>query len=181
MIDWTWITASGKELLMVLISGLGIYVTLLLLTRLSGLRSFSKMSSFDFAITIAFGSVIASTLLTKSPSLVSGCFGLAVLFLIQYIVSRSRRLAAFVESIVDNEPMLLMAGDRILDENLTRARVTNDDLNSHLRVAGITHPKQVFAVVMESTGDVAVLKNSDEVDRSLFAGVRGSEQLTFDS
>ncbi|WP_202617428.1 DUF421 domain-containing protein [Roseimaritima sediminicola] len=166
---------------MVLLSGLGIYVTLLLLTRLSGLRSFSKMSSFDFAITIAFGSVIASTLLTKSPSLAAGCFGLAVLFLIQFIVSRSRRLAGFVEAVVDNEPMLLMAGERILEDNLTRARVTNKDLLSHLRIAGVTHPKQVFAVVMESTGDVAVLKNSDQIDPSLFAGVRGSEQLNYDA
>ncbi|GIV58149.1 MAG: hypothetical protein KatS3mg042_1062 [Rhodothermaceae bacterium] len=99
MIDERWITTTGTDLLMVLLSGLGIYVVLLALTRLMGLRSFAKMSSFDFAITVAFGSVIASTLLTPSPSLLNGAFGLAVLFGIQYLISHVRRRAGVVEQL----------------------------------------------------------------------------------
>lgn len=53
----------------IVLSTIGIYVAIIIFTRINGLRTFSKMSSFDFAVTVAIGSVIASTAATKGPSL----------------------------------------------------------------------------------------------------------------
>lgn len=177
MIHWNWIIATSSELLMVLLSGVGIFVVLLIFTRLAGLRSFSKMSSFDFSITVAFGSVIATTILNKNPSLIIGTFAIALLFGIQYSVSKCRRLSRLIERLVDNEPLPLVARDDVLSENLSTVRMTEDDLRSKLRGAGITHPNQVLAAVMETTGDVSVLKLGDEVDLALFVNVRDAEKL----
>ena len=178
MFDWSWVRTTGTTLLMVLASGVGIYCALLLLTRLTGLRSFAKMSSFDFAITVAFGSVIASTLLAPTPSLATGAFGLAVLYGIQYLVSKTRRAIPFVSRAVDNRPLLVMAGETVLSEHLDEARMTADDLRSKLRFAGVAHPRQVLAVVFETTGDVSVIKAGDDADPWLFEGVRGAEHLS---
>src|SRR6056297_2426640 len=179
MINWNWITGTGTGLLMVLLSGLGIYLALLLFTRLSGLRSFSKMSGFDFAITVAFGSVIASTILAKDPTLLLGAFAMVVLYGIQYAVSKARRLRSGIEHLVDNKPLLVMAGAEVLSDHLDQARMTEDDLRSKLRRAGVTHPNQVLAVVIETTGDVSVVRKIDEVDPWMFEGVRGAEALPF--
>jgi uncharacterized membrane protein YcaP (DUF421 family) len=162
---------------MILLTGVGIYAALLLLTRLTGLRSFSKMSSFDFAITVALGSIIASTLLAKTPSLLAGAFGLAVLYGIQWAVSKLRRVTSPVERLVDNEPLLIMAGERVLSEHLDAARMTEDDLRSKLRSEGVAHPEQVLAVVFETTGDVSVIQRSDKASSWAFEGVRGAEHL----
>lgn len=180
IIDWSWITTTGSALLMIFVTALGLYCFLLLCVRLAGLRSFAKMSSFDFAITVAMGSLIAATLLTKSPPLLHGIAALVALFGIQYLVSWLRRHTSFMSSLVDNEPILLMAGTDVISENLDRARLTVGDLNSHLRQAGIIHPEQVLAVVMETTGDISVLKtgnNNFALDTSLFADVRDGEEL----
>lgn len=177
MIDWSWITTTGTTLLMVLLSTLGIYAALLFLTRLAGLRSFSSMSSFDFGITIAFGAVIASTVLTKDPPLLAGVTALLALFGIQYVVSKSRRFTRVVERLVDNQPLLVMAGAEVLSDNLDSARLSEEDLKSKLRLAGVTHRSQVLAVVFETTGDISVLKMSDEVDPWVFDGIRGAERL----
>ena len=177
MFDWSWISTSLSTLLMVGVSSVGIYVALLVLTRLTGLRSFAKMSSFDFAITVAFGSVLASTILAPSPSLATGAMGLASLFVIQYAVSRTRRHVEAVEDLVDNEPLLIMAGGRVMEDALDQARMTVDDLRSKLRLAGVAHPSQVFAVVFETSGDVSVVKSCDEADPWIFAAVRGAEHL----
>ena len=177
MPDSDWITSTATAIGMVLISGLSIYMVLLLFTRLSGLRSFAKMSSFDFAITVALGTVIASTLLTRDPPLLQGLAGLAVLYGIQYAVSKARRHTEWAKLIVDNRPLLVMAGAEVISEHLDRVRMTEEDLKSKLRMAGVTHPDQVLAVVFETTGDVSVMKVSDEVDYELFSGVRGAERL----
>lgn len=179
MFDWSWITTTGTSLLMILLSGLGIYLTLLLFTRLTGLRSFSKMSSFDFAITVAFGSIVATTLLTKNPPLIAGAFGLAVLFGIQYTVSNSRRFSAALEKLFDNKPLLIMAGEQVLSDHLDEARMTEEDLKYKLRAAGISSRQQVLAVILETTGDVSVVKKGDDISPWLFEGIRGAEHLTF--
>ncbi len=179
--NWDWITATWPALLGVLLSGLGAYLFLLLCVRLAGLRSFAKMSSFDFAITVAMGSLLATTIIARNPPLLQGIAGLVVLFGLQFTLSHLRRATSWVPRLVDNSPLLLMAGSEVISDNLDRARMTEDDLKSKLRMAGITHPEQVLAVVMETTGDVAVLKSSDAGDRGLdlelFSGVRGAERL----
>ncbi len=81
--DLSWLLTSNSAILMVIISSIGIYIVLILFTRISGVRSFSKMSSFDFATTVAIGSVIASTILTENPPLLQSIVALGSLFVLQ--------------------------------------------------------------------------------------------------
>ena len=178
--DWAWITTSLSASFMVVLKALGIYVTLVLFTRLAGLRSFSKMSSYDFAITVAFGSVLASAILTKNPPLVQSIVALAALFLLQYVVSLLRTRFDAMARAVDNGPVLIMAGSEILHDNLRAARMTEDDLYAKLREANVTRRNQVRAVVMESTGDVSVLHaeaDDPPLEADLLHGVRYADRL----
>jgi uncharacterized membrane protein YcaP (DUF421 family) len=174
--DFSWITTSWMSAWMVIVSTVGIYLILIAFTRMAGLRSFSKMSSFDFAITVAFGSIIASTILAKDPPLFQAVIGLGTLYIIQMIVANLRGSSTVMSGLVDNEPLLLMRGTEILEDNLKEAKVTHGDLRAKLREANATQLSQVKAVVMEATGDVAVLHNDDsnhEIDDELLKGVRG--------
>ena len=186
--DISWIITSPLNLLMVLVSTVGIYLALIFYTRVAGLRSFSKMSSFDFAMTVAVGSIIATTVLSSSVSLTEGVVGLAavyllqfsaallgILYLIQMGVAQLRGSSTIMSKIVDNEPLLLMRGSEIIDSNLRRAKVTHADLRAKLREANVTQLSQVKAVVMESTGDISVLHHSDAqhtLDRILLKDVQ---------
>ncbi len=179
MIDWTWISTDVVSLVMVTVSALGVYAALLISTRLSGLRSFSKMSGFDFAITVALGSLIATTIVSKTPSMLTGAFAIIVLYGLQWAISKGRKKTDFVERIVDNEPLLIMAGDEVLTEHLEKARMTVEDLKSKLRMAGIRDRKQLLAVVFETTGDVSVVQRGEPIDPWIFEGLRGGERLDF--
>ena len=89
-----------------------------------------------------------------------------------------RRRGRWVSRLVDNRPLLLMAGSRVIASHLDQARVTEADLYAKLRLAGITHREQLFAVVLETTGDVSVLKRGDHMELELLEGVRGLEHLS---
>lgn len=176
--DISWIVTSWTAIVMVVLSTLGIYIALILLTRVAGLRSFSKMSSFDFAITVAIGSIIASTILAKEPPLFQAIVALAVLYAVQMTVASLRGKATFMSKVMDNQPLLLMKGTKILEQNLKRAKVTREDLRAKLREANVTQLSQVRAVVMEATGDISVLHHKDEnhmLDSILLKEVRGWE------
>ena len=118
------------------------------------------MSSFDFAMTVAIGSIIATTILTKSVSLWEGIIGLLSVYILQLTVAMLRRFQ-FIQDTVDNSPLLLMDGKNILHENLRKARVAESDLRSKLREANVIKLEQVRAVVFECTGDISVLHTED--------------------
>lgn len=164
---------SMEAVLSVFLSAFGIYCTVILFTRIAGKRSFSKMSSFDFAMTIAIGSIIGSTLLLASVNLSTGIAGLASVYILHQLVAYLRRFPAF-GNIIENKPLFLMKGPQVLEDNLKRARVTKGDLRAKLREANITRLSQVKAVVFETTGDISVLhaQEDQEVEKWLLEDVR---------
>lgn len=148
---------------------------IILLTRLNGLRSFSKMSGFDFAITVATGSVLASTITSPSQTVLVGIGALASLFAVQAGISAVRARSDTFENALDNCPLLVMEDGRILEENLRRSGMTKGDLYGKLREANALDLTLVRAVVFESTGDVSVLHASgpdDTLSPELLEGVR---------
>ncbi|TKD62514.1 DUF421 domain-containing protein [Flavobacterium sp. ASW18X] len=156
LLKTTWESA-----LLILLTSIGIYLVTILLTRVVGKRSFSKMSSFDFAMTIAIGSVIATTILPLKVNLAEGFIGLLAIYVLQITLAHFRELP-LIQNLVDNKPLLLMDGTNIIYQNLKKAKVTESDLKAKLREANVTHLNQVKAVIFESTGDVSVLHKKDD-------------------
>lgn len=156
-----WLSADLGEVSMVLLTSAATYVAILCYTRVTGLRSFSKMSAADFAMTVAVGSLFASTISSPKPTLMIGLVAIGSLFFGQWLLAYGRRKSDRFSKMVDNQPLLLMHGSTILDENLSKAKVTRDDLFGKLREANALSYDEVIAVVFETTGDVSVLHSED--------------------
>lgn len=145
------------------------------LTRLNGLRSFSKMTSFDFALTVATGSIIAATVLNIDQHIWIGLMSLIAVFVVQAVISRIRYASDGFQKVTENEPLLLVENGTFLTANLTRSNVTKGDIYGKLREANALSMAQVRAVVLEPTGDISVLHcGSDEapLDAEILTGVR---------
>ncbi len=178
MLEWFYETPSG--LLFAAISAVVLYVILVFLARLVGLRSFSKMASVDFPITIAMGSLLAGVIISKDPPLLQGATALVALFALQWVVSWLRLHVKPIRSITTNQPVLLMVGSTVLEDNLKQTMITHDDLRSKLREANVLNTDQIRAVVLETTGDIAVLHSDREdepMDLDLLSDVDGYERL----
>lgn len=150
----------------------GIFIAVITYTRIAGLRSFSKMSGFDFAMTIAVGSLMATTAVMQ-VSFIEGMVALAVLYMLQVIIALLRRQKLF-KQIIDNQPTLLLRNGIFLHTNMQKARVTRSDILSKLREANVNNIKNVQAVILETTGDISVLHGRGVLDDTLLEGVVGS-------
>ncbi len=162
--DFSWLFGNTYSISSTILSTILIYLAVIVITRINGLRTFAKMSSFDFAITIAIGSLIASTMLSEKESVLQGIIGLALLIGLQAVIALIRKRSDAFEEAVTNTPVLLMKGEHIIRSNLKATRVTEADLYAKLREANVTQKKQVLAVVLETTGDISVLHTGAEND-----------------
>ena len=183
--DWqTWFSINWQQVVGIALSVIGFYFCLILFTRIVGLRSFSKLSSYDLAMTVGIGSILASTVLSKSTSLLQGVFAIGILFTLQAVLSIIRRKFKPFKALIDNQPIILMANGAYLYDNLKEAKLSENDIKQILRKNGIKSKSEVFAVIMETTADISVIKSSDtSPDWSLFDDIRDNEILvtTYDN
>jgi uncharacterized membrane protein YcaP (DUF421 family) len=163
--------STGTAVVVAVVSMVGVYLSVIVATRLAGPRSLAQMSAFDFVATVAVGSIIASVGLGSVP-LVDGLVAVVTLFALQFGVSTLRR-RHLLRGVVDNEPLLLVRDGELLEDHLRAARFTHEDLRSHLRRADVTDLATVRAVVLETTGDVSILTGEGDLD-SVLEGVRGT-------
>ena len=147
-------------------------VWVVLLVRVNGLRSFSKMTNFDFVMTIAIGSLLAGAAQSTGwPTFLQSVGAMVGLFAVQRVLARLRKMSAAFESAIQNEPIVLMRDGVLLQEALTSSRVARNDLTAKLREANVLDLGKVRAVVLETTGDISVL-HGDECADELLDGVR---------
>jgi uncharacterized membrane protein YcaP (DUF421 family) len=162
----------------VLLVGTLAYAALVLLLRVSGKRTLTKLNAFDLVVTVALGSTLATVLLSKSVALVEGVLALALLISLQYAIAwlsvRSPRFQAFVKA----EPTLLLHRGRFLERALQAERITREEILAALRATGAADVGEIAAVVLETDGSISVipeagardsgstLANLDRLDRS---------------
>lgn len=166
---------GATEALLIVVSAVGILGAVVVYTRVIGLRSFSKMSAFDFAVTVAVGSAMSSVALLGS-SLLAGIIAIGTLLGAQYVIARLRS-SWDVSSMVDNAPVVLMDGQRFLHDNLARSRVTEDDVRAKLREANAYNYEHVRGVILETTGDVSVIHGDGPLDLDIFRDVTDRDAL----
>ncbi len=143
-----------------------------LLVRVNGLRSFSKMTNFDFVMTVAIGSLLAgASQSTDWISFVQTILSMAMLFIVQFTTATIRKKSTTFESFMQNQPALLMKDGVILHAALKATRVAETDLIAKLREANVLDLTQVRAVVLETTGDISVI-HGDSCSVELLQGVR---------
>ncbi|KRW66103.1 hypothetical protein AO741_12755 [Pseudomonas sp. TTU2014-105ASC] len=167
--------SSGTMLIRTLVVGVLAYISLVLLLRLSGRRTLSKMNAFDLVVTVALGSTFATILLNRDVSLAEGVLALALLIGLQYAVTWSSVRAAWIRKLVTGEPALLFYRGGFLGDALRAARVTEDEVRAAVRSQGLAALDGIEAVVMETDGSFSVITDGPGDSRSTLAGVHVPE------
>lgn len=147
---------SWASLGKVLLSAALTYPLLILVLRLGGKRTLAKMNAFDFVVTVAIGSIVASTLLSTAP-VVDGVGAVAALVALQATVTWLSVRSDRFEALVKSEPTLVFHDGRYLDGPMRAERVTREEIRGAIRGAGHAGTDGVAAVVLESDGGFAVL------------------------
>ena len=133
------------------------YAALVIILRVSGKRTLSKLNAFDFIVTIAIGSTLASVITTKSLTLVEGLAALAVLVALQFLVTATSVRWAWINHAVKAEPTLLLRDGNALHDAMRRQRVTLDELEAAVRQAGGGALSEARAVFLETDGTLSAI------------------------
>ncbi|MBS8266696.1 DUF421 domain-containing protein [Mesobacillus boroniphilus] len=158
---------SWEAALRPLIIGLLAYSALVLLLRVSGKRTLSKMNAFDLIVTVALGSTLATTLLNKNIALVEGIAAFLILIALQYLVAWLSIRSSRFKKLIKSEPQLLFYRGNYLKEKIVKERVLEVEILQAARSSGINSMHQVEAVVLETDGTISVIKKTESETNTL--------------
>lgn len=160
---------TWSDILRTLLVGAAAYVTLLVLLRLTGKRTLSKLNAFDLVVTVALGSTLATILLSSEVSWAEGAAALALLVLLQLAVTWTTvRTGRGGRSVVTGSPTVLVRDGVLQAEALHAERVTVSEIRQALRQSGVGGLDQVASVVLETDGTMSVVTTSQAGDRWAF-------------
>lgn len=143
----------------VLLTGTAAYAFLVLALRSSGKRTLTKLNAFDLIVTVALGSTLASILTSKSLALAEGLLALALLVILQFVVTfLAVRWPAF-DGLIKSEPSVLLRDGRRIESVMKRERITEDELKSAVRKKGGQELTEAEVILLETDGSLtAILK-----------------------
>ncbi|MEM7689322.1 MAG: YetF domain-containing protein [Pseudomonadota bacterium] len=148
-------------------------IVVIVATRVIGLRSFSKMTAFDFISTVAIGSLMANAAgATKWESFLQDSFAILAILAFQAVLAMGRRRSSAFSRLIENDPIMLVENGQWNETALRRTRVAQSDIWAKLREANVFSIDNVQAVVLETTGDISVLHADETVDDKILTDVR---------
>ncbi len=162
-----------ESLIRTLVVGVPAYAALVVFLRISGRRTLSKMNAFDFVVTVALGSTLATVLLNKSVSLADGVAAFGLLIGLQFAVTWTSVRIQWVQKMVTGEPIMLLYRGAFLSRALRKARVTENEVRAAVRSAGVAQLESVDAVILETDGSFSVIEKVSDQGGSSLKGVKG--------
>lgn len=153
-------------LLRIFIVGVLAYAAVIVWLRVSGKRTLSKWNAFDFVVTIALGSTLASVITSKDVPLIEGVAALGLLIGLQFFITSLSVRFDWLKRIVKGKPALLLKNGEFLTSAMRRERVVEAEVLMAIRASGTAAVEAVEAVVLETDGSFSVIKKSPGGDDS---------------
>ena len=161
----TWFGSTWSTVGFIVVSTMATYASAVVCVRLAGRRTVAQMSAFDAVITIALGSIVATTAVSAQTSYAEGLTALVTLLVLQVVLAWARRRWPALQRMVEARPEVVADRGRLsLPQGLTTSQMTGDELRARLRQDGHADPPPRGIVVLEADGKVSVIAEEGEAD-----------------
>jgi len=138
-----------------------VYLTLLVGLRLTGKRQVGQLTPFDLLLLLLLSNAVQNAMVGPDTSVWGGLVAAATLFALNRVVDRFARGSETATRLVEGSPTILIRRGAILEESLSRERITRDDLLRALREHGVDDVTSVRSAILEVDGSISVLKEEE--------------------
>jgi uncharacterized membrane protein YcaP (DUF421 family) len=134
-----------------------LYLIMVVLLRISGMRTFGGKSTFDNIIAIMLGAVLSRAVVGASPFVPTVSAGLILVLCHRLLGWMSIYIKGLGRYIKGEETVLYKDG-QIKSQNLKRCLLTNGDLMESVRLtANLNSLEKVEQITMERSGRISVV------------------------
>jgi uncharacterized membrane protein YcaP (DUF421 family) len=134
-----------------------IYLLIFVVMRVMGRRELSQLAPFDLILIIIFGDAIQQGLTQDDYSLTGAFIAVSTLALLQVGTSYLSFRVPGLQRVLEGEPIVILQDGRLLERNLTRERLTPEEVAEEARQQQIDSLEQVAWAVLEPSGKISFI------------------------
>jgi uncharacterized membrane protein YcaP (DUF421 family) len=134
-----------------------LYAFVILLMRVTGRRELSTLSAIDLVLLIILGDAIQQGLTQDDYSVTGAVIVVSTIAALQvgtsYLSFRSRR----ARRVLEGEPIVIVQDGKLIERNLKRERLTEDEVAEEMRAQQIASVEDVEWGILETNGTMSFI------------------------
>ena len=134
-----------------------LYIFVVFLLRVMGRRELSSLSAVDLVVLVVLGDAIQQGLTQDDYSVTGAVIAITTIAVMQvgssYLSFRSRR----ARRILEGEPIVIVQDGKLIDRNMKRERLTEDEVAEEMRTQQIASVEDVEWGILESDGNMSFI------------------------
>ncbi|MGE7766771.1 DUF421 domain-containing protein [Peribacillus sp. NPDC096540] len=143
-----------------------IYLVIWFLFRMMGKREVGELSVLDLVVSIMIGDIAVLSFEDLEKPFIRQTIPMFVLAILQITLAFLSLKSVRFRYFMDGKPQIIINQGKIDEKAMRRQRYNFDDLLTQLREQGIIDLTEVKFAILETSGKLSVIKNSEEEERS---------------
>ena len=135
-----------------------LYAFVVFVMRVIGRRELSSLTAVDLVLLIVLGDAIQQGLTQDDYSVTGAVIAVSTIAVVQvgssYLSFRSKR----ARKVIEGEPIVVIRDGKLIEGNLKRERLTDDEVAEEMRVQQIASFDEVQWAILETNGQISFVK-----------------------
>jgi uncharacterized membrane protein YcaP (DUF421 family) len=137
-----------------------LYAFVVFVMRVIGRRELSSMTPFDLVLLIVLGDAIQQGLTQDDYSVTGAILAVATIATLQVFTSYVSYRSKKARTVLEGEPIVLIDHGQIVERNLKRERMTEDEVAEEMRQQQIASLDDVDWAIVEANGAISFIKKN---------------------
>jgi uncharacterized membrane protein YcaP (DUF421 family) len=138
--------------------GIVLYAFIVLVMRVIGRRELSSMTPFDLVLVIILGDAVQQGLTQDDYSVTGAIIAVSTIASLQVLTSYLSFRSKRVRKVLEGLPIVLVDHGKIVERNLNRERMTEDEVAEEMRQQQIASLDEVQWAILESNGSISFIE-----------------------
>lgn len=135
-----------------------VYLFLMVLLRLTGKRTLAQITTFDFVLLLIISEATQQALIGEDNSMINGAIVVGTLIGLNILMSLLKQRYKWVDRLLDDIPLMIVADGKPLKDRMDKARVDEDDvLDAAREIHGLERMDQIRHAILERDGQISII------------------------
>ncbi|MFL5959773.1 MAG: DUF421 domain-containing protein [Gaiellaceae bacterium] len=135
-----------------------LYAFVVLVIRVMGRRELSSLSAVDLVLLIVLGDAIQQGLTQDDYSVTGAVIAVSTIAAVQVLTSYLSFRSRGARRVLEGDPIVIVQDGKLIDGNLRRERLTEDEVAEEMRKQQIASVQQVEWGILESDGTISFIQ-----------------------
>jgi uncharacterized membrane protein YcaP (DUF421 family) len=135
-----------------------LFLFVFLVIRVSGRREMSSLTPIDLLLLVVLGDLIQQGITQDDYSVTGAMIAVATIAALSVFASYLAFRFGFARRVLDGDPLVVVQDGRVIERNLRRERMTEEDLAEEARLQKIASFDEIEWAVLEPSGHISFIK-----------------------